>query len=266
MKISSFNNDRIKYLRSLYRKKYRREEKKFVLEGVRIIEDAIKEKADFDQIYYSNYLLRNERGNELLSNLQQLNVEVIEIDDSLLQRVADTESPQGILAIVKKVDYKLSQIFDKENSLILIVDRIQDPGNLGTLIRTADAAGVDGIITTKGTVSLYNQKTIRATMGSLFRVPIYREENLMELKKHLESKEIVVGDIKGSEYHFDVDYSNSIAVIVGNEGNGPREGLIRIADKKIKIPLLGDAESLNVAMATGIILYEAVRQKMVKKN
>ncbi|TDX49086.1 TrmH family RNA methyltransferase [Orenia marismortui] len=264
MEISSFTNDRIKYLRSLYRKKYRRQENRFVLEGVRIIEEAIKEKANIHQVFYSNYLLRNQRGEDLVKDLKTLNIEVVKVSDNIIQKVADTESPQGILAIIDKVEYSLSEILDDDNNLILIVDQVQDPGNLGTIIRTADAAGIDGVITTKGTVSLYNQKTIRATMGSLFRVPIYRENDLLKLKNKLIAKNInlVVGDINANKYHFEVDYLASTAFLVGNEGNGPRKELIDLADEMIKIPLIGDAESLNVAMASGIIIYEAVRQRI----
>nr|WP_282580163.1 23S rRNA (guanosine(2251)-2'-O)-methyltransferase RlmB [Natroniella sulfidigena] len=247
----------------MYQKKYRRQEDKFVLEGVRIIEEALQEQVGLETIFYSDYLLRNKRGQELLDELEDSQIELIKLTDDLLQQVADTVSPQGILAIVKKVNYD-QQILSGSNRLLLIVDRVQDPGNLGTIIRTADAAGVDGVITTKGTVSLYNQKTIRATMGSLFRVPILREDNLDKLIEDLKDEQIrlIVADLAGEDYHFNVDYNNSTAIIVGNEGVGPREELLAAADKKIKIPLAGKAESLNVAMATGIIIYEAVRQRL----
>jgi len=265
VQISSFTNDKIKYLRSLYRKKYRREENKFVIEGVRIIEEALKEDIEIDSIFYSNYLFRNKRGEELLINLQKYDLELIEITDKLLTEVADTQSPQGIIAIVNKGNNNLEDIIVGKNELILIVDRIQDPGNLGTIIRTADAAGIIGVITTKGTTSFYNQKTLRATMGSIFRVPVYREESLDNLIEILQGKEInlVVGDINGNQYHFEVDYTQPTAIIVGNEGAGPNQSLIDLSDQTIKIPLLGGAESLNVAMATGVIVYEAIRQRML---
>ncbi len=266
MKVSSINNNKIKFLRSLYRKKYRRLEGKFVLEGVRIIEEALKEGVSINQVFYSKYLFRNKRGLELLKRLEKNDIDTIETTDQIITEVADTESPQGILAIVDKVNFNLAQILSGNNKLVLIVDQIQDPGNLGTIIRTADAASIDGIITTKGTVSLYNQKTIRATMGSMFRVPVYRSSDLKELQDILKEEEfkVVVGDINGQKYHFEIDYTTATAIIVGNEGNGPREELINFADELIKIPLIGEAESLNVAMATGIITYEAVRQRMEK--
>ncbi|MCK8828075.1 RNA methyltransferase [Natroniella acetigena] len=263
MEISSFTNDRVKYLRSLYQKKYRRQEDKFVLEGVRIIEEALQEQAKVETIFYSDYLLRNRRGRRLLDRLEEGQIELVKLTDDLLQKIADTVSPQGVLAIANKVNYD-AQILSGVNQLILIVDRVQDPGNLGTIIRTADAAGVDGIIMTKGTVSLYNQKTIRSTMGSLFRVPIFKENNLDKLIESFKEEQIrlIVADLAGEDYHFNVDYDQSTAIIIGNEAVGPREELLDAADKKIKIPLAGGAESLNVAMATGIIIYEVVRQRL----
>ncbi|WP_027340647.1 TrmH family RNA methyltransferase [Halonatronum saccharophilum] len=266
MKITSISNGRIKRLRSLYKKKYRRIEGAFVLEGVRIIEEACKEDALIEEVFYSDYLLRNQRGKDLLEKLKSKRVDVIEVSDKVLAEVSDTQSPQGILAVVKKVEYDLEDIVNGDENFLLVVDGVQDPGNLGTIIRTADAAGVAGIITTKGTVSLYNQKTIRATMGSLFRLPVYRENDLGNLKKILKDNKVrvIVGDIGGDKYHFDVDYIDSVALIVGNEGKGPRAELIEFADEVIKIPLVGDAESLNVAMATGVIVYEGVRQRLTK--
>ncbi|AGB41974.1 rRNA methylase [Halobacteroides halobius DSM 5150] len=264
MTITSFKNEKIKYLRSLYKKKYRRQNQQFVLEGIRIIEEALNEQADIRQIFYSDYLLRNQRGQELLEGLKQADNKVIKITDDLLQKVADTTSPQGILAIVQQVNHDLNNFLAGNKELFIIADRIQDPGNLGTIIRTADAAGASGVITTKGTVSLYNQKVLRATMGSLFRLPVYRAGNLKELRANLKENKIklVVGDIKGNTYHFEADYSQSVAIVAGNEGHGPREEFISAADQLVKIPLVGGAESLNVAMATGVILYEAVRQRI----
>ncbi|MGM0501414.1 MAG: TrmH family RNA methyltransferase [Bacillota bacterium] len=265
MEISSSSNSKIKYLRSLYHKKYRREHQQFVLEGVRLIEEAIQEGASLEQVFYSDYLLRNERGEELLKNLEEQEISFYHIPDDLLQQVADTVSPQGILAVVDKINYNLEQVLLGQGKLILLVDQIQDPGNLGTIIRTADAAGVDAVITTKGTVSLYNQKTIRATMGSLFRTPIAKISDLDKFKDVIKKDfNVVVADVAGEQYHFEIDYLPSTIIIVGNEGQGPREELIDLADQIIKIPLRGGAESLNVAMATSVITYEAVRQKLDK--
>ncbi|GAB6138270.1 TrmH family RNA methyltransferase [Halanaerobaculum tunisiense] len=263
MLISSFTNDKIKYLRSLYRKKYRRQEKKFVLEGVRIIEEAIKEQIEIGQVFYSDYLLRNQRGEELLHKLKQVSQHTFQITDDLLQQVADTTSPQGILAIVQQRDYQLNDILAGNKQFFVIADQVQDPGNLGTIIRTADAAGASGVITTKGTVSLYNQKVIRATMGALFRFPVYRTEDIMKLKRELQASgvQLVVGDVEAEMSHFAVDYTQPTAIVAGNEGQGPRQEFITGADKLVKIPLAEAAESLNVAMATGVMLYEGVRQR-----
>lgn len=263
MKITSIKNDKVKYLRSLYRKKYRREYNQFVLEGVRLVEEALQEE-EIDQLFYSEYLLRNQRGKDLLAEAESVGIEVYQLEDSLLQEVADTESPQGVLAIVNQDNNKLEDVFAGENELLVIVDQVQDPGNLGTIIRTADAAGAAGVITTKGTVSFYNQKTIRATMGSLLRLPVYRTGDLEELKQTLQDKnvQLVAGDVDADTYHFEVDFNQPTVLIVGSEAHGIRSELMDIVAKPVKIPLRGGAESLNVAMATSVILYEAVRQKM----
>jgi TrmH family RNA methyltransferase len=219
------------------------------------------------QVFYSDYLLRNYRGEKLLKELKQQGIETYQIADDLLQQVADTVSPQGILAVAGKIEFDYTDILTGKNKLVLIVDQIQDPGNLGTIIRSADAAGVDGIISTKGTVSLYNQKTIRATMGSLFRTPLAKVNDLDELKEKVTRSDfnLVVADIGGDKYHFEIDYLDSIAIIVGNEGHGPQQKLLDLADTAIKIPLDGGAESLNVAMATSVIAFEAVRQKIISR-
>ena len=266
MKITSSSNDKIKYLRSLYQKKYRRKNNQFVLEGVRLIEEAVQEKIGLEQVFYSEYLLRNKQGQDLLNQLQDQGLTTYEIADDLLQQIADTVSPQGVLAIANKIEYEMCNILAEKNGLILIIDQIQDPGNLGTIIRTADAAGFDGVITTKGTVSLYNQKTIRATMGSFFRTPIAKVNDLSEFKKAITASDfnLVVADTAGENYHFEIDYLPATAIIVGNEAHGPRQELIDLANQSIKIPLIGRAESLNVAMATSVIVYEAVRQKLDK--
>ena len=264
MKITSARNNKIKYLRSLYQKKYRRKNDQFVLEGVRLIEETIDEAINLSQVFYSDYLLRDNKGERLLNKLKQEGIEIYQLDDDLLGQVADTVSPQGILAVADKIEYSLNDILNKEKELILIIDQIQDPGNLGTIIRTADAAGFDGLITTKGTVSLYNQKSLRATMGSFFRTPIAKVDDLDILKNEIKESHfnLVVADIAGENYHFEIDYLPATAIVVGNEAHGPRQELIDMAEQLIKIPLLGGAESLNVAMATSVIAYEAVRQNL----
>ncbi|MCK8825053.1 TrmH family RNA methyltransferase [Fuchsiella alkaliacetigena] len=260
--ISSLHNSKIKFLRSLYKKKYRREHQKFILEGSRIISDALAAEAEIHQVFYSADFLTDQQSQELIEDLKA-EAEVIEITDSLLAELADTETPQGIIAIVDQPQFEISDFLAEENDFYLVVDRVQDPGNLGTIIRTADGAGVDGVFLLKGTVDIYNLKTIRATMGALFRVPIFNLEGPAELEELLlkEELQIVVGDLGAEDYYYQLDYTQPTAVVVGNEGAGPQPETLALADSKVKIPLTEGAESLNVAIATGVMLYEIVRQR-----
>ncbi|ADL11942.1 TrmH family RNA methyltransferase [Acetohalobium arabaticum] len=260
--ISSFKNSKIKFLRSLYRKKYRRRNNKFILEGSRIITDALEAKADIDQIFYSAQFLSQQKNKELLAQLREV-TEIIEITDSLLNKIADTATPQGIIAIVNQPEFELEDFLIEDNDLFLIIDRIQDPGNLGTILRTADGAGVDGVFLLKGTVDIYNLKTIRATMGSLFRVPVFGLNSPSDLTDILQMKDIqmVAADIEAKDYYYELDYNQPTALVIGNEGAGAQPETLKLADKKVKIPLSEGIDSLNAAIASGIIMYEMVRQR-----
>jgi len=260
--ISSAQNQKVKFLRSLYRKKYRKRHNKFILEGRRIIADALKEEADICQIFYSPQFLADQTNKDLIEKLAS-NTELIQITDSLLEEVADTETPQGIIAIVEQPQFDLNEFLHSENNFFLIVDRIQDPGNLGTIMRTADGAGVDGVFLLKGTVDIYNLKTIRATMGALFRIPIFDIDEPTDLKDVLQTEgiQIIAGDISAEDYYDDLDYCCPTAIIVGNEGSGIRPEVLNLVDHKVKIPLSAGVESLNAAIATGVMLYEVVRQR-----
>ena len=171
------------------------------------------------------------------------------LKDSLLRELCSTEEPQGVVAVVRMNEVDLN----KEGSFYILCDKVQDPGNLGTIIRTAHAAGVDGVILTKGTVDIYNEKTIRSTMGSMFYIPIILEDSDFTITKSL----------KGNKDFFKEDLSGKIIISVGNEGNGVSEEVYSLSDKKVKIPMPGGAESLNVAIATSIVIYEKVRQNQL---
>ncbi|MBM7625008.1 TrmH family RNA methyltransferase [Sporohalobacter salinus] len=263
--ISSLKNSKIKFLRSLYRKKYRRRNNKFILEGTRIIIDALESKVDIDQVFYSAEFLSRQEDKELLVQLREV-TEVIEITDSLLNEIADTTTPQGIIAIANQPQFELEDFLAGDNNLFLIIDQIQDPGNLGTILRTADGAGVDGVFLMKGTVDVYNLKTIRATMGSLFRVPVFELDSPNDLTEILQIQDlqIVVADIEAESYYYELDYNQPTALVIGNEGAGAQTETLKLADKKVKIPLSQGIDSLNAAIASGVIMYEVVRQRKNK--
>ncbi len=180
------------------------------------------------------------------------------VNYSVLKSIGNTENPQGIVSVI---NYFKKEKLDLQNGFYILVDKVQDPGNMGTIIRTAHAAGALGVITTKGTVDIYNEKTLRSTMGSIFYIPIIEDENL-EVVKSLQKKgfKLLVSSLDTNSNFYDVNMKNNIIIAVGNEGNGISEVLNTLSDIKVKIPMPGAAESLNVAVACSIMTFERIRQ------
>lgn len=260
--INSVHNPQIKYVISLERRRERMQNGSYCIEGVRLVEAALAAHTEFDRVFYTSRLLENERGKLLLGELSNIGCTVIQVTDALMEKIADTEHPQGVLAIVRMPHYDLTQLTVQPDALLIIVDRVQDPGNLGTIIRTADAAGVSTVFLLPGTVDLYNPKTIRATMGSIYHLPVIEVEP-DKLFRQLKERNVTlcVAGLNGAESYHQVNYTGPIAFVLGNEANGVADELAAAADKVVKIPLYGQAESLNVAIAAGVLLYEAVRQR-----
>lgn len=257
--IESKDNKLYKTIKKLKEKKYRIKEGKFILEGFRIIEEAVKAKIDIEYIIITEDNLSNLKEAEYLRDRSE--DKIILISENLFISLSSTENPQGILAIAKfkNIEENLNGDF------YVVCDKVQDPGNLGTIIRTAHAAGVDGIILTKGTVDIYNEKTIRSTMGSIFYIPIYYDDSEFTIIKKLKDKGValVTTSLQESKNFFNENLKGKVMLAVGNEGNGISEELFNLADKKVKIPMPGGAESLNVAVASAIILFEKVRQNLM---
>ncbi len=185
-------------------------------------------------------------------------IETYVVNYSVLKSIGNTENPQGIVSVI---NYFKKEKLDLQNGFYILVDKVQDPGNMGTIIRTAHAAGALGVITTKGTVDIYNEKTLRSTMGSIFYIPIIEDENL-EVVKSLQKKgfKLLVSSLDTNSNFYDVNMENNIIIAVGNEGNGISEVLNTLSDIKAKIPMPGAAESLNVAVACSIMTFERIRQ------
>lgn len=251
------DNKYIKLALKLKQKKYREEEGKYIIEGIRFVEEAIKE-GSVEYIIYSQKLFKNADSERVMDT----NCPRYEVENDLLKEICDTENPQGISAVVVKKAWQLD-FYELNNSFVIIVDGVQDPGNLGTIIRTADAAGADAVIMTKGTVDAYNDKTLRSTMGSVFHIPILHFENFKELCKELRENgfEIYATSLEGSKYIYDCNFEGKAAVIIGNEANGIPLEHMEYVTQKIKIPMPGRAESLNAATAAAVVIYEIVRQR-----
>lgn len=257
-RIESKNNNFLKEVKKLKEKKHRIKEGLFLVEGLRFAVEAIN--SDFiveSLIINDNFLDRfydTEIEEEKLKGTR-----VVNLSNELFKGLCDTENPQGILAVVRNKEVSIK----KENGFYVLADRIQDPGNMGTIIRTAHAAGALGVILTKGTVDIYNEKTLRSTMGSIFKVPIIEDNNL-EIVHNLKSEgfKLVTSTLDTDKNFFEVDLKQNVIISVGNEGNGISDELRSLSDIGVKIPMPGNAESLNAAVAASIMIYEVVRQNL----
>ncbi|AQS58965.1 TrmH family RNA methyltransferase [Desulforamulus ferrireducens] len=262
--IVSAQNPKIKYIRKLAQRNFRQKEKKLVVEGVRLVEEALFSSWRTDIFVYTEEGIQGERGARLLARARQQGTEVLQVSPGIMKELTATETPQGVLAVLGQPVRKIADVLTQgKQSLVVVVDGVQDPGNLGTIIRSADAAGADGVVLLKGTVDLYNPKTLRSTMGSLFHLPVVPVEDVEEALQYLTSRglTLVVGEPVGGVPVFAANLKIPVGLVVGNEGAGPRPEVFHYRHYKVTIPMPGRAESFNVAMATAILLYEAVRQR-----
>lgn len=260
--ISSKDNELIKHIKKLKEKKYRDLNNEYIIEGTKLIKEAIEENANIKQIVICDNCQNTDIiPKELMYEIAKY--ECIYVTEKIFKNISDVNTPQGILAIIEK-NNKETQI-DYSQDIIVVLDDIQDPGNLGTILRTVDSIGLTQIIVSKGTADCYNPKVVRSTMGAIFRVKIIESEDLektlKEMKKH--KFKITVSSLQTKNTIYDINYDKKV-IVIGNEANGVEQKIQNIADEKIKIPMLGKTESLNASVATGIILYEYVRQKRMK--
>ena len=233
--------------------KLRKEQGVFVVEGIRMFKEVSKQQ--IKKIYVSETAVEKYKV-----ELENVVYEIV--SDHVYKTMSDTQSPQGVMVLVNMLEYELESILKKENPLLIILDNLQDPGNLGTIIRTAEGAGIDGIIMSKDTVDVYNPKVVRATMGSVFRVPIVVVEELVSTLDLIRAKAInVSGAHLLGESFYRENYKTGSAFLIGNEGNGLSDIIASKANKLIKIKMLGKVESLNAATAATVLMYEAMRQR-----
>ena len=257
MIITSKENESIKNIKKLKEKKYRDETNCYIIEGIKLIEEAIEENAKIEKIVVCNEI-NEDFSKELLYKIAKF--DVLYVSKNIFKLLTDVLNPQGILAVIRK---KTNTIIDFSQDFYLILDNIQDPGNMGTILRTADSINLNQIIIKQGSVDCYNPKVVRSTMGAIFRVNIIESNDMIktikELKKH--KIKIYATDLKTDKNIYSVNYKKA-AVIIGNEANGVSKEILDLADEKIKIPMIGKTESLNAGVATGIILYEMIRKKL----
>ena len=254
--ITSTDNKRIKNVIALIQKgKIRKEQDAFVIEGVKLFEEVPDE--EILEVYVSeNFKYTSDR-------LDRIPHEIVKED--VFKKCTDTLTPQGILCVVRRRHYNLDDyIKDNPAPLFLVLETIQDPGNLGTIMRTAEGAGVSCVIMNRDTVDLYNPKTVRSTMGSIFRQPFVYVDNLTETIDKLKGCGVkcYAAHLRGQGSCYDEDYKGATAFFIGNEGNGLTDETADLADTYIRIPMGGRLESLNAAVSAAILTYEAARQRL----
>lgn len=265
--IQSSSNKTIKYIKSLQQKKYRDESGSFLIEGEKLILEALEYKACISMVLFSQSFISAGRHDEIAAALLNGNIPFYYAEDKVFREACETDSPQGVIAVTGKLEYSLEDYLDRAELCIVILNELRDPGNVGTIIRTADACGLDAVLLSRGSVDLYNGKTIRSTMGSLFHIPVFQNVDTFETLKLLKKRGIVT---IGADPHSDVDcigfpYFNKTAIIIGNESQGLDITAKTAFDHNVRIPMPGRAESLNAGIAASIMMYEfSVRKRYAK--
>ncbi len=263
--IISPGNKQITYIQKLQKKRsFRKEEGVYVVEGERLFSEVSFK--DIVHVYMSSTFLKSHP--EIQIRMEKQNIPVEEMTDGVFQAVSDTVTPQGVLAIVRQAHYKMEEMLKGAATALLLLDNLQDPGNLGTVFRTAEGAGVSGILLSRDTVDLYNPKVVRATMGAIYRVPFLYVDNMAETIADLRKKSIQIfaSTLEDSVPYDSIDYTGPYGVVVGNEGQGIRRENVQASTKCIHIPMEGKVESLNAAVAASVILFEGLRQRRMKKK
>lgn len=263
----NIGKERIKDIRRLREPRERSEKGLFIIEGVHLLEEAVKEGVSIRELFYTARFEDTGAGSRMLSSLRKMHVPMHQISENTMESISDTESPQGVLAVVKQPEHTLDDLLKGKGPLIIACG-LQDPGNMGTIIRTADAGGVSGVIATQNSVDVYNPKAIRATMGSIFRVPVVKVEYLNDVLSDLRKNgyQIAATTAKTKTSYLDADYRKPTAFLIGQEASGLSKELIESADIKIFIPMREGVESLNAAVSASILIYEVVRQRLMQHS
>jgi len=266
--INSRDNKLVKMIKSLQQKKYREIEGKYFIEGIKIISEAVKEKIYLEDLIICPEILNSIRGGEEFhESLKNSNLSINYVPEKIFDEICSTKTPQGILAVIAKKEDDFNYVNLKPEGFYIVLDRIQDPGNLGTVIRTADAAGVDGIILSKECVDVYSPKTLRSTMGSIFRVNIYENINLEKALAKLKEIgiRVVAASLEAEKFYYDEDFGSGTALAIGSEAHGVSPIVTGLADCLVKIPMKEQIDSLNASVAAGILIYEKYR-RMIRND
>lgn len=261
--VTSLQNKIVKLAAALKLKKKRDELGLFTTEGIRLAEEALRSEWRIQYCLYTGEASLALRASNLISLLEAKGCKILEVLPHIYEKISDTDQPQGIMLLIEKHNYKLDELPYKQFPLCAILDGVQDPGNVGTLIRTADATGCDAVLMTKGCADLFSGKTVRSSMGSIFHLPVYTDLTHYDIVSFLNKNQIrlITTSLESSDVYFEADLTGAAAITFGNEGNGVSAEMLNSSYCRLHIPIIGKAESLNVSAAAAVILYEAVRQR-----
>lgn len=260
--ITSKDNEMVKNIKRLKEKKYRQQEQAFIVEGIKLVQEAIQEQMVIKKVVICEDCTTD--GSIDQSLLYEIaKQDCMYVSKNVFESLTDVVNPQGILAVIEKKNEESA--IDYGEDMLIVLDGIQDPGNLGTILRTMDSAGLKQIILSETTADPYNPKVVRSTMGAIYRIHIIQASNILETLKNIQKNkfQVVATSLQTQENIYTIDYHKK-AIVIGNEANGVSKEVLELANQKVKIPMLGKTESLNAAVATSVIIYEYVRRKIIE--
>lgn len=260
---NNLSKGRLRLLHALKTRKGRERAGRTIVEGVRLLEAALAAGIRPEFVLYTERLLRSPRGSRLIRALQAVESSVQEVGEATLAAAAATETPQGVLAVIALPEVPLARLLAQDRPFLLAVDGVQDPGNLGTMLRTAAAAGVTGALLSRGTVEVGNPKALRAAMGATFLLPVVVEVDLPAVLSELAGRGVAViaGDPAEGVSLFEAPVASPVVAVVGGEANGLSEAVDEVITQRVRIPMAPGVESLNAAVAAGLLLYEVARRE-----
>jgi TrmH family RNA methyltransferase len=254
--ITSRTNRKVRYVRSLYRRSVRHRERRFVVEGVRLIEEMLQAGREPAFFFYTEDGSEGGRARALVEALVSSSAEVEAVSADVMSFMADTKAPQGVLAVAG-----FPGVSSTVSGFGLVLDGVRDPGNLGTILRTAEAAGVELVVTLRGTVDVFSPKVVRSGMGAHFRLGMLWDRSWEEVERSLEDKQVLLADPRAGIAYYQIDWTVPTVLVVGGEAHGAGGKARGLATQRVTIPMKGGVESLNVAVATTVMLFEAARQR-----
>jgi TrmH family RNA methyltransferase len=263
--LTSKENSAVKQLQALAEPKQRKKEQAFLIEGVKMVEEALRDNSGVKLVVAAPSLVQH-HGRGVLKLAESRSVEILWVSEKLMDAISESSTPQPVLAVLKMPDHSDHALFAHASGLIVVAHQLQDPGNLGTIIRTAEAVGAAGIALTPNTVDPFSAKAVRASMGSILRLPVVRIGDIRAFIQACTQNafQTAAAALTGEQSLFDVDLKKPTAVILGQEGGGLPHDILTAVDLRVRIPMAVSIDSLNVATSAAVILYEAMRQRIPK--